>query len=159
MDKVRALTVAFLAMAVFLSGGTAFAEVSIKSEVNRNAITTDETIVYKLSVVSQYKNLPPVELPDFSGFIALSQAQSSSLTLGKAGVTTRLVYTCVLAPQKTGKLKIEPATVKVKDKVYSSDATEVEVRQGKRSLEPLPEESPVLPEESQPDYQGPQITL
>jgi hypothetical protein len=127
--------------------------------VDKTGITHDDTLTYKVTVTSSDRNLPPPQIPEFKGFYLLSQAQSSTLSFVKNEIKTVLEYTFILAPTDVGKFRIEPSTIKIKNKVYSSESFDIEVTQGKTKPQPKPEEKPGLPEELQPESEEPQITL
>jgi len=107
---------------------SACAEITIKAEVNNTSITTNDYLVYKLVITSTEKNIPGPQIPKFEGFDVLSQAQSSTLSLAAGNIKTMLTFTYILAPKEKGKFKIEPAVIKLKDKVFSSAAFEIEVK-------------------------------
>lgn len=137
----------------------AFAEISIKAEVDKLKISLDETIIYKLIVTSTEKNIPPPQLPDFQGLSVISQAQSSTVFFIKSDIKTILVYTYILAPKDKGKFKIEPSTTKIRNKTYSSEAFEIEVFQGAAEAQPEPKQKPSLPKRPQPESEEPQVSL
>ena len=107
---------------------SAFAQISIKAEVNNTSITTNDFLTYKLVITSTEKNIPSPQMPKFEGFNVLSQAQSSTFSLAASNIKTTLTFTYILAPKEKGKFKIEPAVIKLKDKVFSSAAFEIEVK-------------------------------
>lgn len=126
----------------------AFAQVTIKAEVNKLKVSTDETLTYKLIIVSSETNLAQPQIPKFSGFNILSQSQSTTLAF-ENGLKTSLIYEFILSPTSVGKLKIDPSTIKIKDQLFSSEPFEIEVTQGKATPKiPLP-----------PDSEEPQVTL
>jgi hypothetical protein len=129
---------------------SAFAEINIKAEVNNTSITTNDNLTYKLVITSTEKNIPSPQIPKFEGFDVLSQAQSSTFSLAKSNIKTTLVFSYILAPKEKGKFKIEPAVIKIKDKVFSSTAFEIEVKQGAL---------PSLPPQQEQKTEEPQITL
>lgn len=144
---------------IFFSAANAFAEISIKAEVDKTSITTDESLIYKVIITSTENEAPQPQTPDFTGFNVLSQAQSSTFSYLKTGPKTILVLAFILVPNDIGKFKIEPSVIKLKGKTYSTDSFEIEVTQGKAKPQAPPEEKPTLPEESQPESDQPKITL
>ena len=132
----------------------AFAEVTIKAEVDKTSITTDDNITYKLTITSSEKKIPEPQLPEFKGFYVLTQAQSSNISFAKSNIKTTLVYAYVLAPKDVGKFEIGPSTIKIQGKTYSSDTFEIEVKQGKTKPQAPPEQEP-----SQTESEEPQFTL
>lgn len=145
------ITVSFIA--------TAFAQTSIKAEVNKTSITTDETLTYKIIITSTEKNIPQPQIPKFTGFNVVSEARSSTFSYLKDGPKTILVFAFVLAPADIGKFEIEPSLIKIKDRTYSADAFEIEVTQDKAKPKAPQEPEEPLPEESLPKSEQPQITL
>lgn len=144
---------------VFLFITPAFAETTMKAEVNKTRITTDETLTYKITIISTDKSISKPQIPKFEGFNAISQLQSSNISFVKAGIKTTLVYTFILSPADTGKFKIEPSHLKIRNKTYSTDSFEIEVIQGKARPMPKSKETPRQPEEILPETEEPQITL
>jgi len=146
----------FAAVFIFSFVALVSAETTIKAEVDKTTLTTDDTLTYKIVIASSEKKLPAPQIPKFEGFNIISQAQSSTVSFMKTELKTILVYAFILAPNDIGKFKIAPASIKVKDKIYTSDTFEIEISQGAK---PLPEEKPALPEEIQPELEEPQVTL
>jgi len=148
-----------LVIAVFIfSTFSVFAETSLKAEVDKLKVATDEVLTYKVTVTSNDQLIPPVRFPAFSGFDLISQGQSQSVSLQKGGLDTSLAYSFILSPIAAGKIKIDPATLKIKDRVLSTNAFEIEVSLGKDKLRITPPNQPSLPKEPD-ESQEPQITL
>lgn len=140
----------------------ASADASLKAEVDKLSLTTDEDLTYKLVITSSAKRIPQPKLPKFEGFVALSNARTSQISISSGTQKTLVVYVFILAPVKIGKLKIEPSQIEIAGKSYSSDAFEIEVKRGKPKPKPKaePEQKPPMPEETQPETEEqPQITL
>ncbi|MCX5708252.1 MAG: BatD family protein [Candidatus Omnitrophica bacterium] len=151
---------------MFFAQTAVFADTTIKAEVDKPVVTMDELLTYKLTVASTEKNIPSPKIPELKSFSIVSQAQSSTVSFVQGGMQTVLVFAFILLPKETGKIKIEPAQVTVVGKVYSSQACQIEVKQGiskiqpgKRSKIPLPEEpagqeepGPEIPDSGQPQY-------
>ncbi len=133
-----------------------FAETTIKAEVDKTILTQDENITYKLIITSSEKQVPQPQVAGFENFEVISQAQSSTISFVKGAASTILVYAFILAPKDAGKLKIGPSSIRIKDKTYSTDSFEVEVKAI------LPEEKPEqsIPEENQTESEEmPRYTL
>lgn len=144
---------------IFLSISVAFAEITIKAEVNKARISSDVTITYKLTITSFEKNVPYPQIPKFKSFNILSQSQSSTASFAKSKPKVVIVYAFILVPTDIGKLRIEPSIIKIKDKIYSTDSFEIEVTSGKTKPAAKPEQKTPLPEELLPESEEPQITL
>jgi hypothetical protein len=157
MKKIIILSVIFACLFI----KSTFAQATIKAEVDKTSLTTDEVITYKLIITSQEKNIPDSQLPKFTGFKIISSAQSSSVTFVKGSMKTIAVYALVLLPVDSGKLKIEPASIKINNETFSTDAFIVEVRKGNAEPKAGLKEKPSLPQETQPQETDelPQVSL
>jgi len=144
-----------LVFLVFLLGAQSrvWADTPIKAEVDKASITTDDVLTYKLTVISQQKNISSLKIPDFKGFIVISQIQSSSVSFQKGGQQTNLLLVFKLRPKQAGKVKIEPAQVTVQGDSFATEALQIEIKPG--SLRTLPSEEepgPAIPDSGQPKY-------
>lgn len=149
----------FIAAFIFLFMANVFAQTSIKAEVDKTSLSTDEDLTYKTIITSSEKKLPSPQVPKFEGFDIVSQAQSSTISFVKSEIKTILVYVYILAPTNIGKFKIGPSTIKIENKTYSTDTFQIEVTQGKAKPKNLPEKKLPLPEKPQPESEEPQVTL
>ncbi len=145
MKRIVVLSIIF----VFLFIAHAFADTSIKAEIDKLKLSTDETLTYKLTITSTDKRLPEPQIPSFDGFSVLSQVESSNMSFEKNGIKTTLIYEFILVPDDVGKFKIGPSSIKIRNKAISTDSFEIEVTQGKAK--------PQAPPESKPEE--PQVTL
>jgi hypothetical protein len=127
------------------------------AEVDKFKVTTDDVLTYKVTVSSSEQLIPAPKLPEFKDFEVVSQLQSSQMSWGKDGSKTNTEYTFTIIPKTTGKLKIDPAILRIKDKSYSSEEFQIEVAQGERipKTRIKPEFTPDLPD----DEDLPQVTL
>ena len=155
MRKIIVVTATFLSLCIAIAS----AEISIKAEVDQKSATIRDTLIYKLIITSSEKDTPAPQLPKFENFKVVSQDRSWTTSLVKAKIKSIIVYAFVLVPVDIGRFRIEPSVVKMKDKNYSSDAFEIEVKPGKTKLKPPSRKHPSLPEPPQPETEQPQITL
>jgi hypothetical protein len=137
----------FFTLLIFLilADPQANASVYIKAEVDKTSIRNDETLTYRLSITSDEKNIPLPKLPEFSGFLVVSQNQSSTVSIGKGRIKTKLLYIFILAPKITGKVKIEPASIKIRNHTYYTDSFEIEIKENKSRMPsdiPSPKKTP-----------------
>ena len=136
------------------------APTEIKAEVDKARIAANEHLTYKLVITSSEKKLPTPALPDFKGFTIVSQAESSTVSYVKGSVRLMFVYVFILAPSAQGPLTIAPATITVGGRTYSSASFTIEVGAPKAPGDAGPESCPLeFPEEKEPDFSGPRITL
>lgn len=156
--KIRTAILVFIIMSIFVS--SAFAEVSIKAEVDKKVISTDEVLTYKLTITSSENNIPVPNMPKLEGFAVISNAQSSTVSFGKGGAKSIVVYAFILKPLALGKFKIGPTTIKIKDKIYVTDSFEIEVKQGNAKLSPpANKEKSSSPDKELPESKTPQYSI
>lgn len=153
----RFLFLVTMALIIFLTDSV-LAEIEIKAQVDKNKLTTDELLTYKLIITSDEKNIPQPQIPRFEGFNIVSQAQSTTVSLAKSNIKNIIVYAFILAPQNVGKLKIESSQIKFKGKIYQTEAFDIEVNQGKTKPLTPPKQQENLPSEY-PEEQADKITL
>jgi len=151
----------FLPVFTFLFIVPALAQLSIKAEVDKTTLTSGSVLTYKLTITSLEESVAQPQLPNFSGFNVVSSAQSSTVSLAAGNAKTIIVYAFVLAPVTTGKIKIEPSSIKANKETLSTQAFEIEVKKGKAMPKANQEQKPSIPEEAKPEEteQSSQITL
>lgn len=144
---------------MLLFTGMAFAEVSIKAEVDKVSLSTDDFLTYKLTVSSSERNVPAPQLPDFKAFSAVSQMQSSNISFGRKDIATVIVYTYILVPLQAGDFSIGPGTIKIENTAYSTEEFKIKVTQGKARSEPEAEPGPSEPKKIKIKSDASRITL
>lgn len=155
MKKILILSTVF----IFLCMATASAQTSLKAEVDKTSLSIDEALTYKLTITSLEKNIPTPQLPKFTGLKVIASTQSSSMVFSKGSVKSVVVYVFVLAPTQTGKFKIEPSTIKIKNEAFSTGDFEIHVKQGRLKPRAEPRQK-TPPEKTQPEEtEQPQIIL
>jgi len=133
---MRPRTIFLVLLSACLCTCVARAETTIKAEVDKTEITTDELLTYKLSVASTEKTLPSPKLPSFDGFAVVSQAQSSTVSYQKSGMQSILVFAFILLPKQAGIVTIGPAQITVSGKAYTSESQRIMVKQGVSRAQP-----------------------
>ena len=130
-------------ISTFIFTSACLADTSLKAEVDKTKLSADDTLTYKLTITSDEKSLNRPQMPKFTGFNVVSQAESSSLIFEKPATRTHLVYVYILAPAGTGKLKIDPSQINLNGKNYQTESFEIEVTQGtSKPIPPSQEEAP-----------------
>ncbi|MFH1414016.1 MAG: BatD family protein [Candidatus Omnitrophota bacterium] len=138
-----------------------FADNSVKAEVDKTGLTTDEYLTYKITLSSVDKELTLSKLPEFDGFTVATQMQSSNISFVKNEVESTMVYIYLLIPIKTGTLIIPSFKVMIQGEEYQTDAFEIEVKQGKTMPKTTPKQKPYPPGKFLPegDFEQPRYTL
>lgn len=160
MKKIAVIAILIFIFALTIAYSV---EVPIKAAVDKTKITVDEVITYKIIIESFEKSTPVPQLPEVEGFYVLSRSQSSRTSFSGGGIKAILGYTFILAPTDTGKFTIGPASIKIKNKTYSTDSFQIEVTQGKSKPEKEHKSKPYKPKKRRPridqEEKKPQITL
>jgi len=134
------------------------AEIEMKAQVDKNNLTADELLTYKLVITSDEKNIPRVQLPKFEGFNIASQAQSSTVSFAKSNIKKIIVFAFILRPNEVGEFKIGPSQINFEGKTYKTEVFKIKIIQGKTKPLKPPQKDKTLPPE-QPEEQGPKTTL
>jgi len=142
------IILAIAAVFFFLNPVTAFADLSIKAEVDKTELTTDEALTYKLSIVFSGDEALVPEIPKFEDFSVISQAESTQFSFGEGMAEKTFIYSFVLMPKKKGEFTIKPTKIKINGREHSSDSFKIKVSPGKIKRQEI------IPETDQP-----QITL
>lgn len=141
----------------------------ITATVDRNNVTTDETIV--LSVVVNGVNARP-ELPVLAGFNVVGSSQSTQISVINGDMSVQGVHQFRLQPTQTGVLTIDAISVTVNGQSFSTQPIQVQVTQGSapsapgQPAEPAPAPSTLNGQElfveaavdKNNPYQGEQVT-
>lgn len=149
-----------LFLIILVAPGSIFAEVSLKARVDKTRIALNQAVTYTLTIVSTERVVAQPEFPKFTGFAIASQQQSSTISFQKNGMKSVLSFKFVLLPQEEGSFKIEPASIKMRNQLYQSEAFKIEVTPpqvgGHREM---PGQRIVPPKKRLPFSNQPQITL
>ncbi|MBN1384981.1 MAG: protein BatD [Elusimicrobia bacterium] len=105
-----------------------YADISISASVDKDKVVFGESITLQVNVSGDVLNIPnPLlpELADFNVYSSGSSSKSSYSTDGKA--SSAETHSFILSPNKPGKFTINPITLTVKGKTYSTKPINVEV--------------------------------
>ncbi len=147
--------------ALWISFATScWAGVTMKAEVDKKQLTTDEVVTYKCSVDLGAQEIEDFTPPSFNDFSVLSTFRSSHITFEKNTPKTTVIFVFVIAPLKTGTLSISPSVIKTKKgETVRSESFDLVVTEGRNKPSPRQEQQPATPQDPYPDSGQPQITL
>ncbi|MDD4953686.1 MAG: BatD family protein [Candidatus Omnitrophica bacterium] len=135
-----------IALFLFLLYTTVFAQATIKAEVDKTDLSTDQTLTYKLIISSSGQEQVIPKAPDFKGFQVVSSARSSQVSFEKNQIKKSATYLFVLSPEKAGDYQIGPATVKIGKDNYTTQTIDIKVKEGTRPPVQEPEPKTDLPQ-------------
>lgn len=104
-------------------------DINLSATVDKNSVGLGESITLTIAASGGMKSIPKPALPDLSDFDVYSSGTSSNFSIGTGGITSQSSYSYVLVPRKTGTFTIQPVTVNVGDKSYSTQPIKITVSQ------------------------------
>lgn len=115
------------------------AQAAIQADVDRTALSTDETLQLTVTLNSpSLLDVPRPDLPALQGFDVVGTSTSSQLSMVNGQVSSRAIYIYTLQPYETGDLVIEPISVTLGGQTYSTQPITVHVSQGTGVPGPAP---------------------
>ncbi len=105
-------------------------DVSVTAEVDRTAISTDDSLTLTLTVAGDFQQLGEPQLPLLTGFNLVGSSRSSQFSMVNGVVSARSVFTYRLQPTGPGEFTIDPISIQVNGSAYQTDPITVQVVQG-----------------------------
>jgi len=138
----------------FVGLGAAQAQSPIRAEVDRTALSTDETLTLTVTLdTSSILNSPTLSLPDLQGFRVVGSSTSTQIGIINGDIETQAVYVYRLQPIQAGDLTIEPISVTLGGQTYSTQPMTVHVTQGTGQVPAAPA-APSTPNQVAPPAAG-----
>lgn len=130
----------FFLMILLFGPGTISAQSSIRVEVDRTTLSTDEQLLLSVIVTSESATLPDPDVSNLQDFVIISRSSSTQISIINGQMTAQGVYNYILQPLKSGTLFIPPIPVTVSGQIYQSDPLQIEVTVGS-TAPPTPDEN------------------
>lgn len=104
------------------------AQTSFKAVANKTEVSVGEKIELSFMLTSdKSKSTKSLEFPSFQGFQMVGRSTSNNFSIRQGEMQRQYVETVILIPQKTGKITINPAKIKIGDKTISSNSVTINV--------------------------------
>jgi hypothetical protein len=131
-SKTKYLIPIILALLFLSSVGTGFAQGQevISAEVDRTTLSTDEVLTLTVRLNDSAMSVPRPTLPSLQGFNVLGSSTSSQISVINGSMSSQVIYAYRLQPYAKGDLVIEPISVTLDGRTYSTDPIAVHVTQG-----------------------------
>ncbi|MBE2221628.1 MAG: protein BatD [Anaerolineae bacterium] len=127
LTLVTALTI----IALLIVAMPSFAQASpIQAEVDRNNLTTDESLVLTITVQGIGSNVAQPEIPYLDGLNIVGSSMASQINIVNGNTSASTVYQYRLQPARPGDVKIDPITVVIDGQTFSSDPILIHIEQG-----------------------------
>jgi hypothetical protein len=118
----------------------------ITAEVDRDHVSTDETVILTITVNVLGSSPSKPQLPSLGGFSVIRSSSGTQIRVVNGTMSIQETYQYELRPTQTGELMIEPVMVKVNGITFSTDPIRITVTQGSGNIQPVPNPAlPVLP--------------
>jgi hypothetical protein len=130
---MRSRVTKFIGLVLLLVLGStmiAWADVEVSATVNRSEIYSDERVKLTVQINGKITNLPDISLPDLPDFVSYSSGTTQNISFVNGRTQISKSYNFVLAPTKTGKLRIPPMAMDIDGKKYTTPSFEIMVKQG-----------------------------
>ncbi|MCP4542343.1 MAG: protein BatD [Chloroflexi bacterium] len=116
-------------------------DITFTASVNRNTISTDETLTLQLTLAGAFSGANQPQLPPLEGFAVVGTSQSSQFSIVNGKTTSQVVFTYRLQPTQIGTLTIPAIPVQMGGRTYQTDPVTIEVTQGAapQAQQPAPE--------------------
>ena len=122
------IALALLIGMVVTAASPASAQSPVTAEVDRNQISTDETVM--LTITLRGGNAGRPEIPMMDGFQIVSTSKSTQISIINGKISSQAVYYYVLQPTQTGTLIIPGIPVAIDQQNYITQPISIEVSQG-----------------------------
>ena len=120
--------------------------VSIKSSVDKQKISQDEVVIFKVDIAGELSAQPEIKLLDLKkDFEVVSSEQSQSFSIAKGKVSREASFIYVLSAKATGKFTIGEVEVKIGKESFKTAAIDIEVTPAKNPRPKSPEQKPRIP--------------
>ena len=102
----------------------------ITAQVDRRALSTDETLTLSITVNANAANSAAPQLPPLDGFQIIGSSSSSQISMINGSISSKAVYSYRLRPTKTGELTIPALGMTIDGQTYSTDPIAIQVTPG-----------------------------
>lgn len=127
LTLVTALTI----IALLIVAVPSFAQTNpIEATVDRNSLTTDESLVLTITVQGLGSNVSEPEIPYLDGLNIVGSSTSSQISIINGKTSSSKVYQFRLQPVRPGDVVIDPILVNIDGQTFGSDPILVHIEQG-----------------------------
>ncbi len=115
----------------------------VTAEVDRNFLSTDETLVLTVAIDTSLGDASRPVLPTMNDFQILGSSSGTQISVINGDMTVQATYSYSLRPLSAGTLVIDPIVVQINGQAFSTEPIALEVTQGTGQVQPAP--NPGLP--------------
>ncbi len=127
LTLVTALTI----VALLIVAVPSFAQANpIEATVDRNNLTTDESLVLTITVQGLGNNVSEPEIPYLDGLNIVGSSTSSQISIINGNTSSSKVYQYRLQPARPGDVTIAPINVVIDGQTFSTEPIAIHIEQG-----------------------------
>jgi hypothetical protein len=109
-------------IALLIMAAPSFAQANpVEATVDRNNLTTDESLVLTITVQGIGNNVSEPQIPYLDGLNIVGSSTSSQISIINGNTSSSKVYQYRLQPARPGDVTIDPILVDIDGQTYSSD--------------------------------------
>ena len=117
----------------------------IAASVDRTSLSTDEMLTLTVTLDAAISNPPNPSLPSLEGFNIVGSSSSSQISIVNGAISSQLIYSYRLQPYATGDLVIDPISVTLDGRTFTTEPISVLVSQGTGTPLNVPPSNPTAP--------------
>ena len=114
----------------------------VTAQVDRNALTTAETLTLSITVNANAANSAAPKLPQLDGFQIVGSSSSSQISIINGSISSQAVYSYRLRPTRAGELTIPALGMTINGQTYNTQPITIQVTQGNGAAPPAPAQQP-----------------
>jgi hypothetical protein len=136
--------ISLLALGIFAL--SALAQTPVTAEVDRNYLSTDESLLLTVAIDTSIGDAARPSLPPLDDFQLLGSSSGTQISLINGDMQVQQTYNYSLRPLVPGSLTIGPVEVQINGQTYATEPIALEVVQGTGQIQPQPNQGlPVFP--------------
>ena len=110
----------------------------ITATVDRNSLSTDDSLVLTVTISTDSGTSERPSLPDLTGFNIVGTSSGTQMSIINGNVSSSATYQYRLQPTEAGDLVIEPISVSISGQTFSTTPIPVQVTQGDNPVQSGP---------------------
>ncbi len=130
IKKLLVVLIPIIILGVAVGPAMAQSQEVVTAQVDRESLTTSDTLVLTVAIDSAAGSATPPSLPALDGFQIIGSSSGTSMSIVNGHVSRHATFNYYLQPSKTGDLVIGPINVRVGGTDYNTNPIQVSVVQG-----------------------------
>ncbi|MDP8215860.1 MAG: BatD family protein [Candidatus Kaelpia imicola] len=111
-------------------------DLSVKYSMDRESISLDEVLKYRILVTGSFKTTPALHVPELQNFKIISNRKMSKVSISAGEIVSSVEFIFMLSPLKEGFFEMSGFKVEAGDVEYEVEAIKIKVSGSKDSILP-----------------------